>query len=105
MFLAFNGSTVSEIAINPIYIASFVEISVLFFALLHLFMRRLPTLPMYNVIIGLSSAFWILFADYPVGVMNPGPAVRYRSGWIIFVLFVFVFVLSRQVFLKWERRT
>jgi hypothetical protein len=34
--------------------------------------------------------------------MNSGSAIRYRSGYLILVVTIFAFVLSRRVFVGWR---
>jgi hypothetical protein len=35
--------------------------------------------------------FWILFVHYPFGALNPGSAIRYRSGFYGFLVILFYF--------------
>jgi hypothetical protein len=48
------------------------------------------------------TLFWILFTNYPLGIMNPGSAIRYRTGYEILVFVVMVFLLSPNLFVTWR---
>jgi hypothetical protein len=102
MFLSFVGPTFEEALRQPLQMMAFVESMALVAALLALMLWRLPSMPVYSFLLGLFTLFWLLFVNYPFGVMNPGSAIRYRAGYLLLVVAVFVFVLSRRVFVEWR---
>jgi hypothetical protein len=103
-YRSFVGPTLDEVVTSPLHMATFIESLVLIVILALALLRRIRKIPVYNFVIGVGVSFWILFPNYPFGVMNSGSAIRYRSGWII-LLFVAVTVLtSRDLLLIWRRR-
>lgn len=106
MFQGFYGPTFSEAlsARHALQFISFVESGLIVSVLIFLLVKRLPMLPIYNAIVATFASFWILFANYPVGIMNPGSAIRYRSGYIIFLFLVFALLMSREVYISWSSR-
>jgi len=102
MYLSFVGPTFEEAIRLPIQMMAFVESMILCFILMVIMFLRLFQLPVYNLLLGGFTLFWLLFVNYPFGVMNPGSAVRYRSGYLVLVITVFAFVLSRRVFVRWR---
>lgn len=104
MFQSFFGPTLSESMIGPLQLASFVESAILIAVLAFLVVRRLAALRVREVVIGGFTLFWMLFPSYPFGIMNPGSAVRYRAGYLVFVLFVIVFVMLGNLYARDARR-
>lgn len=102
MYLSFVGPTFEEALRQPLQMAAFAESMAMVAALLGLMLWRLPRIPVYSFLLGLFTLFWLLFVNYPFGVMNPGSAVRYRSGYYMLVVAVFVFILSRRIFADWR---
>jgi hypothetical protein len=102
MYLSFVGPTLEEALRLPVHLMAFIESMALCAYLLFLMLMRLTRIPVYSFLIGLFTLFWLLFPNYPFGVMNPGSAVRYRSGYFILVVAIFAFVLSRRVFVGWR---
>ncbi len=105
MFLAFVGPTLAEVATTPLHLITFLESMFLVAVLAYFVVRRLPSLPIYSVIMGFFITFWVMFPNYPLGVMNPGTAIRYRTGWIIPVIVVIAFLLSRELYVSWRGGT
>ena len=101
MVLAFFGPTWREASTSLVHILSFAESCILSVVLIGLFLRRLPELPVYSVFITSLTSFWLMFANYPFGVMNPGTAIRYRTGYVILIFVMFSIVLSRRSYLTW----
>lgn len=99
---AFFGPNWAEAGTGVIQLAAFAESAILVALLVLILIIRLPRASLFNFIVWLFAMFWILFPNYPLGVANPGSAVRYRSGWILFVFFLFVFVLSREAYTTWR---
>ena len=60
-------------------------------------------MPLFGFFLTIGGLFWILFANYPFGIMNPGSAIRYRTGYILFVVLIFTLLLSRDVYLRWQK--
>jgi hypothetical protein len=102
MYLSFVGPTFEEALRLPIQMIAFVESMALCALLLFLMAMRLTRMPVYSFLLGLFTLFWLLFANYPFGVMNSGSAIRYRSGYYLLVVTIFAFVLSRRVFVGWR---
>ena len=104
MVLAFLGPTPAEALSGGIlHFAAFVESLVLVGVLTALLLVRIPRVPVFNFLLWLFALFWILFPNYPFGVANPGSAVRYRAGWLLFVFFLFTFLLSREAYVRLRR--
>ena len=98
MFISFWGPTFSEILQKPIQSLVFIESLIIFcFFVFFIWMFLRKTLKTYrlNIIVFASTLiviFWILFANYPTGVLNPGSALRYRERFYAFlVVFLFYF--------------
>lgn len=104
MWVAFVGPTLKEALSNHLQLAALVESLFMVFYLGFLFIRRLPTLPIFSAVLVATTMFWILFANYPFGFFNPGAAIRYRTGYLPLVLIVFVVFLSRDLVVFWNRQ-
>jgi hypothetical protein len=101
-FRAFVGPTLEEVATSPLHLVTFVESMVLVAALFLAVFRRFHEIPIYNFIVGIGVSFWIMFPNYPFGVMNAGSAIRYRSGWIILLFVAITVLMSRELFMSWR---
>jgi hypothetical protein len=101
MLLAFYGPTFAEASSGFLQMASFIESALLFVVLAFLTVRQLPRLPVYLVLMSGFTVFWILFAAYPFGVMNPGSAIRYRTGYEILVIVMIAAFLSPDLYRTW----
>jgi hypothetical protein len=102
MFLGFFGPTLNEVAFGgPLQLASFIESAVLLAVLALAVLRQLPSMPVYSALMGGFSLFWILFATYPLGVMNAGSAIRYRTGYELLILVLITVIMSRQSYVSW----
>tara|TARA_B100001123_G_scaffold440857_1_gene580839 strand:- start:2191 stop:3303 length:1113 start_codon:yes stop_codon:yes gene_type:complete len=95
MFQSFFGPTVSEAVSGTLAMMSFIESLFLVGLLLMMILHRFWDIRAFEAIIGSVTLFWILFVTYPFGIMNPGSAVRYRSGYLVLVVFVVIFVFVR----------
>lgn len=102
MYLSFVGPTFEEALQQPLHMVAFVESMALVAVLLAMMLWRISRIPVYSFLLGAFTLFWLLFANYPFGVMNPGSAIRYRGGYLLLVVTIFVFVLSRRVFVDWQ---
>jgi hypothetical protein len=104
MFISFIGPTFSEALRKPfqmiVFIESFFITFLLFGFLLHSFVSDAYRMKLNLRYIGLFviPVLWLLFVHYPVGVLNPGSAIRYRSGFYAFIciLFFFTFLNTRN---------
>ncbi len=103
MALSFFGPTPAEATVGLLQMASFAESTLLAGTLVVVLLWRLPRVPLFSFFLSLGALFWILFANYPFGVMNAGGAVRYRTGYEMFVVLIIVFLFSRTTFLAWRR--
>jgi hypothetical protein len=103
-YRAFMGPTIEEVMTSPLHMATFLESLVLFGALLLAVLRRFRDIPVYNFILSMGVMFWIIFPNYPFGVMNSGSAIRYRSGWIVLVFVAILVLNSRELFQLVHRR-
>jgi hypothetical protein len=102
MALSFIGPTFEEALRLPVQMIAFVESLALCAVLLFLMAMRLSRIPVYGFLLGAFTLFWLLFVNYPFGVMNPGSAIRYRAGYLVLIVTIFVFVLSRRIFVGWR---
>ena len=102
MLIAFVGPTFSEAMNKPIQLLAFIESMVIVTALLSLIITSLMK-DLYRLKFNLLTScvvfnflFWFLFVHYPFGALNPGSALRYRSGFLHIILFmVFYFCYYR----------
>lgn len=102
MFRAFMGPTLSEATSGILHLMSFTE-SILIVVLILLYVvPRLPRLPVYLAIVSFFTIFWVLLANYPLGIANPGTAVRYRTDWLLLIFLGTIFLCSRAVYLRWR---
>lgn len=104
MWLSFMGPTLGEVSRGLLHKVSFAESVFLLGFLAYYTIVRLPVLPLYNAVLGSFSLFWLFFGSYPFGVMNPGSAIRYRTGYLVFIVIVVLFVMSRPAYLKFASR-
>jgi hypothetical protein len=101
MFKTFFGPTLSEVATSVLHLVTFVEGIVLAAVLVVLALHAIRRLPIYSAIVAGFMVFWTIFPNYPFGVMNPGTAIRYRSGWVLVILAVVAVFMSRRLFANW----
>ncbi len=101
MFLAFLGPTFDEASRGVLHLLSFIESIVLLVALIIALLWRLPSLPVFSFVLVTGTTFWALFTNFPLGVSNPGTAIRYRTDWILFLLVGFFLLLSRDKYVAW----
>ncbi|MBM3516528.1 MAG: hypothetical protein FJX56_01325 [Alphaproteobacteria bacterium] len=102
MFQSFFGPTLREAMTGPLQMLSFVESALLVGGLVFLLVRRIAWLRAFEAIVAAGSLFWLLFASYPFGIMNAGSAVRYRAGYVVFVIAVIALAVSHLY--RWQRR-
>jgi len=97
MLIGFVGPTLSEALARPAQMIVFLE-SVLILCVfsyasfkLILMALRFDRLNVFMFGLFFIPAFWILFVHYPFGALNPGSAIRYRSGFYAFLVILFYF--------------
>jgi len=100
MWLAFSGPTISESTKGVLHAFSFVESTLLVATIIYFVLPRLLRIPVHNLFLGFMAVFWVLFVNFPVGVMNPGSAVRYRTGFIALIFIVVAVLLSRDGYMR-----
>jgi hypothetical protein len=103
-YRSFMGPTLDEIMTSPLHLMTFLESLVLLSVLTLALLARLKDMPIYNFIVSLGITFWVLFPNYPFGVMNAGSAIRYRSGWIILIFLAIAVLSSREIFQVWKNQ-
>jgi hypothetical protein len=103
-YRSFVGPTLEEVSTSPLHLLTLLESLVLLGVLFLAVLRRLKEIPVYSFIVSVGVLFWIIFPNYPFGVMNSGSAIRYRSGWIILVFVAIVVLNSRDLFEMWRQR-
>jgi hypothetical protein len=103
MFRAFLGPTVSEAAGNIFQLITLVESLLILGALTGFVLIRLPRIPVYGAIIALFTVFWTMLANYPLGLANPGTAIRYRTDYILIIILAVAVLTSRNVYIDWRR--
>ena len=103
MYQSFFGPTWSEAQLSIMHTLTFAESSLIVAMLIFYTIRDLPQTPAYSFLMHLIALFWILFPTYPLGVMNPGSAIRYRSGYLLLVFFIIFVFSSRQVYENWNK--
>jgi hypothetical protein len=103
MLLSFFGPTFEEAQNGGLLQrASFAESALLVGIFAVVLFVRARTMPVYSLFLGAGTIFWIMFANYPFGVMNPGSAIRYRTGYEMILILVLLFVFSRSSFVSWR---
>jgi len=98
MIVSFFGPTIDEASSKLIHLIVFIEsliIMIIFlFAVINLLLISLATgkFNIYYFGIFFIILNWILFVHYPMGILNPGSAVRYRQGFYSFLVILFYFL-------------
>lgn len=102
MLLAFMGPTLAEASGKVLHLVSYIESAAMLLVLLAYSLTRLPRAPAYSYLVSTFTLFWILFAVYPLGVNNPGTAVRFRTDYILIIYFAVIVLLDRRFYLDWR---
>jgi hypothetical protein len=105
MFQGFFGPTLEESLAGPLQLAAFAESAFIVGILILILLRNAHKLPIFSLVAGLSSLGWLLFASYPLGIMNAGSAVRYRTGHLLLVFLIFAIIFSRDRYVLWRSGT
>lgn len=104
MLVSFIGPTPGEALRGGfLQIASFAESALMVTILAVVVIWNLPRTSVALAVTASFALFWMLFATYPLGVMNPGTAVRYRTGYLPLVILMLVMVLSVPARDSWHR--
>lgn len=104
MFQGFFGPTLEESITGPLQMAAFLESAFIVGILLLILLRNIHKLPIFSFFVGTCSLGWLLFASYPLGIMNAGSAVRYRTGHLLLVFVIFAVIFSRDRYVLWLDR-
>jgi len=102
MLLSFVGPTFEEALRNPLQMVSLVESLFLLLLIVVYLVVQLPRMPAFSFLMSTFAGFWLLFANYPFGVMNPGSAIRYRTGYYLIFLTILLVLSSRKLFDQWR---
>ena len=105
MFQGFFGPTFEESFSGPLQIASFLESALIVGIMLVVLLRNFHKLPVFSFFVGIFSLGWLLFASYPLGILNAGSAVRYRTGHLLLVFLIFAIIFSRDRYIMWRARS
>jgi len=102
MILSFVGPTLEESLSNPLQMVSMIESALTIAALFAVALLRDSRMPAFSFLVVLFSVSWLLFVNYPFGIMNPGSAIRYRTGYYVIIVMAFVILLSREAHINWR---
>lgn len=102
MYISLQGPTISEALNKPTHFLALIESWIVFgFLLAGLFKigylsARYSRFNLYFISIFCLAFLSMSFVHYPFGVLNPGSAIRYRSGFFAFwaVLFYWLYINS-----------
>lgn len=99
MFIAFVGPTFSEALNKPIQMISFIESIIILIIYIYIFYVSTiykTKLKIFYFLLIANCFFWFLFLHYPFGVLNPGSALRYRSGFYPFLILILFYFNSKH---------
>jgi hypothetical protein len=103
MFRAFVGPTLSEAGNGVLHMASLLE-SVFILSVLAVFVTwNLMRIPVYGAVVAVFTVFWTMLVNYPVGLANPGTAIRYRTDYILLLFLAVAVLTSRDLYINWRR--
>ncbi|MEQ8247491.1 MAG: hypothetical protein RID42_07385 [Alphaproteobacteria bacterium] len=100
MFLSVFGPTMQEARGGILHFAAFVESSILVLVILIFLGARMWSTPIASLMVVLLALFWLLIGTYPLGVMNPGTAIRYRTGYELLIFVLLVVLTSRLAYVR-----
>jgi len=106
MIIALIGPTYKEALLynNKLHFFGFIEGMIILVFLIIFITYHSKNASAVLFIAVIFTLFWLLFASYPFGVMNPGTAIRYRTGIIPFIGVLVVYFLSQNIHEKWIRK-
>ena len=103
IYLSFVGPTITE-AMNSlnyflVWLESMFILMLFLFCIIRIAIAIIKTGKINIYLIGtfLTGITWILFVMYPLGVLNPGSAIRYREGMLGFYTIAFYYIYSRII--------
>ena len=102
MVMGLWGPTVRETRISILHLFTFTE-SLFLFAFLLVFIKKTVyvflmqmKLQYRRLFIVLNTLFWILFAQYIQGILNPGSAIRYRTNFYMLMVCLLYFIYEEK---------
>lgn len=100
MFQSFMGPTMTEAMSsgNVLQTATYLEGLVLMLIMVFYAAKNIGRLPVHAIVFSTFSLFWMMFANYPFGILNPGSATRYRADYIMFVFVIFAVFMSLEAY-------
>ena len=108
MLIGFIGPTLNE-ALNKsthlmVFLESMIIISLFLFSSINLLATSIifRKFNIYYFGIFFIILFWLLFTHYPMSILNPGSAIRYRQGFYSFlvILYYFLYISAMRSFYK-----
>ena len=104
MVQSFLGPTLEEamLAKNPIHVGAYLEGLAMICILGYFMFEKIKSLPVFNFVVILFGTFWILFPNYPFGIMNPGSAVRYRTGYLMLIILLVIVLGRPETYRRWR---
>ena len=104
MFRSFLGPTFQEALSGHVFhFVSFVESAAILSVMVWFAVRGLARMPVFTFVVGAFTTFWMLFPTYPLGAMNAGSAIRYRTGYIVILFVLVAAILPRDTYFAWRR--
>ena len=104
MFRSLLGPTFQEALSGHVFhFVSFVESAAILSVMIWFAVRGLARMPVFTFVVGAFTTFWMLFPTYPLGAMNAGSAIRYRTGYIVILFVLVAAILPRDTYFTWRR--
>ena len=104
MFRSLLGPTFQEALSGHVFhFVSFVESAAILSVMAWFVVRGLARMPAFTFVVGAFTTFWMLFPTYPLGAMNAGSAIRYRTGYIVILFVLVAAILPRDTYFTWRR--
>ncbi len=106
MIMSIVGPTYKEALLynNKLHLFGFIEGMIIIIILaVSIFYHAKKASPILLIAV-IFTLFWILFATYPLSVMNPGTAIRYRTGILPFIGVLAIYFLSQTAHIRWLKK-
>ena len=104
MFRSLLGPTFQEALSGHVFhFVSFAESAAILSVMVWFAVRGLTRMPVFTFVVGAFTTFWMLFPTYPLGAMNAGSAIRYRTGYIVILFVLVAAILPRDTYFTWRR--
>lgn len=103
IFLSLTGPTIFEALSNPAHFLAFIESYFLLFVfcllIANMLAKSIADLRLTPFVFAFASVslLWIILVNYPFGVLNPGSALRYRSGFFAYAFLIIYGLSSRSI--------